>query len=95
MPAPKLAVLQAKGQITIPAEIRRKLGLKTGDRVAFVETDQGVLIRPQKTAAMETLDKLGEMLQDKGISLGELLDSSREIRVDFASEEHEDDDAPE
>ena len=47
MPAWKLSIVQEKGQVTIPAEIRKKLGLKKGDYVAFVETDQGVMISPQ------------------------------------------------
>jgi len=29
-------VLTRKGQVTVPAEIRRQLGLKRGDRLAFV-----------------------------------------------------------
>ena len=40
MPASKLSVVQEKGQVTIPVEIRRKLGLEKGDLVAFVETEQ-------------------------------------------------------
>lgn len=31
--------LTAKGQITIPAEIRKKLNLKKGDKVYFLEED--------------------------------------------------------
>jgi len=34
------AVITRKGQVTVPAEIRRQLGLKRGDRVAFV-LDEG------------------------------------------------------
>ena len=33
-------VMTRKGQVTVPAEIRRQLGLKRGDRVAFV-LDEG------------------------------------------------------
>ena len=36
------SVLTRKGQVTIPAEVRRKLGLKRGDRVAFVLDDGSV-----------------------------------------------------
>ena len=35
-----------KGTVTVPAEIRRKLGLAKGSQVDFVETDEGVLIVP-------------------------------------------------
>ena len=41
------AVLTSKGQVTIPAEVRRRLGLGTGDRIEFVELDDGgFAIRP-------------------------------------------------
>ncbi len=33
-----------KGQVTIPAAVRRKLGLRTGDRVAFVQDGDRVLV---------------------------------------------------
>ena len=33
-------VVTRKGQVTVPADIRRELGLKKGDKVAFI-VDQG------------------------------------------------------
>jgi antitoxin PrlF len=36
------AVVTSKGQITIPKEVRDALGVQTGDRVEFVETQKGV-----------------------------------------------------
>lgn len=33
----ELAKVTSKGQVTIPIEIRRKLGLKNGDKVLFME----------------------------------------------------------
>jgi AbrB family looped-hinge helix DNA binding protein len=35
------ATLTTKGQITIPVEVRRALGVANGDRVEFVETAPG------------------------------------------------------
>ena len=34
-----LALVTRKGQVTIPAEVRKALGLKRGDRVAFTLPD--------------------------------------------------------
>ena len=33
----ELAKVTSKGQVTIPVEIRRKLGVKEGDKILFVE----------------------------------------------------------
>ena len=33
----ELAKVTSKGQITIPVEIRRKLGIKNGDKIIFME----------------------------------------------------------
>jgi antitoxin PrlF len=41
------ARISSKGQTTIPAEVREKLGLHTGDRIAFIEMEQGYLIIPR------------------------------------------------
>ena len=35
------AILSSKGQITIPLPVRQKLGVTTGDRVEFVELNDG------------------------------------------------------
>lgn len=36
------AVITSKGQITIPKSVRERMGVDAGDRVEFVETDNGV-----------------------------------------------------
>ena len=88
MAALKLSVVQEKGQVTIPAEIRKKLGLKKGDLVAFVETEQGVLISPQEVIASEALDQVGRILREKGLTLEELMESGREIRGKLVEDEY-------
>ena len=43
----------SKGQTTIPKEIRERLGIKAGDRVAFLLRDDGVLLRPVKGTLLD------------------------------------------
>jgi antitoxin PrlF len=38
--------ISSKGQVTVPQEIRRRLGLVAGDRVDFVVEGDRTLIRP-------------------------------------------------
>ncbi|HZI96644.1 MAG TPA: AbrB/MazE/SpoVT family DNA-binding domain-containing protein [Actinomycetales bacterium] len=52
MPA---ATVTSKGQITIPAEVRRKLGLRAGSRVEFVPMDNGSFVIAPKTASVTAL----------------------------------------
>ena len=84
----KLSKVQKKGQVTIPVEIREKWGLERGDLVAFVETEQGVMIRPQEVVAMQALDRIGEALKERGITLDELIEDGREIRGQLLEEEY-------
>src|SRR6266542_1456588 len=76
----KLVRVQEKGQVTLPAQVREKLGLKKGDLVAVVETDEGILISPQEIVATKALDRIGEVLKERGLSLNKLIESGREVR---------------
>lgn len=40
------SVLTTKGQLLIPKRIRNKYGIKSGVKVIFEETDDGVIIKP-------------------------------------------------
>lgn len=84
----KMSRVQDKGQVTIPIEIRKKLGLKKGDLVAFIETEQGILISPQEVIASEALDEIGQILKEKGLTLDELIESGRELRGDIIEQEY-------
>src|SRR5258708_40094880 len=53
------AALTSKGQITIPVEVRRKMGVKTGDRLLFIEGENGEFILKPKTGAIMDLDGIG------------------------------------
>lgn len=84
----KLVRVQEKGQVTLPAEVREKLGLKKGDLVAVTETEGGIFISPQQVVANLALDKIGEALKEKGLSLDELIESGREIRGQIVKEKY-------
>jgi AbrB family looped-hinge helix DNA binding protein len=45
-----LSVVTRKGQVTLPAEIRRRWGLKQGDIVTFTVTDDQVQVSPAKAS---------------------------------------------
>lgn len=54
------AKITSKGQTTIPAEIRERLGLQAGDRITFIETEEGFLMIPRNRPAESLFGSLAE-----------------------------------
>ena len=71
MPA---ATVTSKGQITIPAEVRRSLGLKAGSRVDFVRVDDRVY---EFVPAVDSVTSLKGFIHPPGapVSLEEMDDA--------------------
>ncbi|MBF6026945.1 AbrB/MazE/SpoVT family DNA-binding domain-containing protein [Pseudomonas sp. P115] len=65
------ATLTSKGQITIPVQVRTALGLETGDRVEFVEMEDGKF---SIIAASKTVHDLKGLIQKptKAVSLEDM-----------------------
>ena len=42
----KRATITSKGQITVPREVRRMLGVRSGDKLLFESDGKGVRVRP-------------------------------------------------
>ena len=52
--------ITSKGQITVPIEVRRILGVRPGDRLRFESDSDGVHIRPVRTlSALEKYRGIG------------------------------------
>jgi AbrB family looped-hinge helix DNA binding protein len=44
-----IATISERGQITIPAEVRRELGVHAGSRISFEVHDREAVIKPMKS----------------------------------------------
>jgi AbrB family looped-hinge helix DNA binding protein len=84
----KLVRIRVKGQFTLPAEVRKRLGLKKGDLMAVVATPDGVLITPQEVVASKALDQIGAVLREQGVSLEELIEAGRGEREALLREQY-------
>ena len=49
------ATLTSKGQVTIPADVRKAMRLETGERVVFTVLDDGTTIMRAKTRSIHEL----------------------------------------
>ena len=70
----ELAKVTTKGQVTIPIAIRKRLGIKDGDKLLFVEKPDGVfMVNPTMTA----LEKIGKAFEGEAERLG--LESDEDV----------------
>jgi antitoxin PrlF len=60
MPYKSSTTMTSKGQVTVPADIRERLGLKAGDRLDFHLADSGKLtvVATKRRSILESRDSL-------------------------------------
>ncbi len=83
-----IAKVTSKGQITIPADIRSTLGVRTGDKVLFVRADDGsVILRNSNLQALERAQKgFAGAAEEAGLKNEQDLQSLiKEVRSDRAN----------
>ena len=68
------SIVTIKGQIVIPAKIRRKIGLKKGTKVAITEKGNGFMVEPLNKQYFE---KFAGILKGKGKASKALLEERR------------------
>jgi len=64
------STVTVKGQIVVPARIRKKLGLKKGSKVAIIEDENGFSVKPLDK---RYFDRFAGMLPQKGRATRALL----------------------
>jgi antitoxin PrlF len=52
------ATINGKGQVTIPADVRRAMGLTAGDRVIFIQLEDGTTVLRVKRHSIRELKGL-------------------------------------
>lgn len=90
----EIAKITSKGQITIPIEIRRKLNLKDGDKVIFLEEEGKIIFA---NAAKMAFLNIQEAFTGEAERLGlgdeqDVINMVNEIREDLWRERYEDND---
>lgn len=73
------SIITVKGQIVMPARIRRKFGIRKGTRIAFIEEHGKLRIRPVDKSYFESL---AGILGTKGNKMiRSLMDGKKRERV--------------
>ena len=53
------STISSKGQVTVPVGVRRRLGLKEGDRVEFAFVEGSAVLRPVRSGENQYLKRGG------------------------------------
>ncbi len=72
------SVVTSKGQMVIPARLRRRFGIRKGTTVAFTEDDQRIIIQP---VTREFIHGLRGSLKGEPSGLAALLEERERERV--------------
>ncbi len=64
-----LAEIRGRSQITIPAEIIKKLGISEGDKFDIVEKDGGIFLCPVIVYPKDKILKIAKLIKDSEIEL--------------------------
>lgn len=85
----ELARITSKGQITIPSEIRKKLNLKEGDKVIFIEDgDKIIFANSSMVALKEFQSKMEGNAQKSGITdENDVVNLVKQIRKEISEEQ--------
>ena len=89
----ELAKVTSKGQVTIPVSIRKRLGIKDGDKLMFIDRPDGVvMVNP----TMLAFEKIGLAFAGEAERLGlenddDVVAMIKEIRRERWEETHESD----
>ena len=90
----ELAKISSKGQITIPIAIRKKLNLKEGDKVLFLEEDNKVIVTNASYEALKKFQNtmVGEAKKQEIYSEDDVNKIVKEVRKELWEEKYESND---
>ena len=82
--------VRQRGTLTLPADLREKYGIKSGDTFRLVDLDGIFVLTPMVPMVPELAREIERMRQEAGLSIEELLTSLREQREQYHLEHYAD-----
>ena len=80
-----MAKVTAKGQITIPADVREAIGIREGDKVLFVRMDDGSI--SLRNSSLEALQQAQQSFSEAGLrNEDDLASLIKQVRAERAEQ---------
>jgi len=77
-----------RGQFTIPAEMRRHMGIEEGDVFSLTQLGDTLVATRKKLVAPQIAKNIAALMKEEGLTLGDLLEESEKQRERYVNEKH-------
>ena len=85
---PTSSRVTSKGQVTIPAKIRKRLNIGEGTVLSFLQIGEVILLSLRRLAVPGAQREMAWIMEEEGVTLQELLKGLEEERVRYNREEY-------
>ena len=82
--------MRDRGVLTLPADLREKYGIRSGDTFRLVDLDGIFVLTPIAPMVPELAREIDRARIEAGLSTGDLLRSLRDQRERYRHEQHDD-----
>ncbi|HEX7410319.1 MAG TPA: AbrB/MazE/SpoVT family DNA-binding domain-containing protein [Candidatus Binatia bacterium] len=73
--------IQPRGSVILPAKLRAKYGLDSGDSLTVIDLDGGILLSPQGAVVPKLASEIERLRLAAGLDIADLLTSRRVVRT--------------
>jgi AbrB family looped-hinge helix DNA binding protein len=84
----QLVQMRQRGQVTIPADLRRNIGLRDGDTFSAIQIGESIMLVRKKLVVPELAEKMRQILAEEGVTLDELLADLDAQRTNYHRTRH-------
>ncbi len=85
---PVVVQVRERGQLTIPAGIRHKMGIEEGDVFSLIQVGDTLVATRKKLVAQEVATALEGLMREQGVTLADLLDGLEKQREAYVREKY-------
>jgi AbrB family looped-hinge helix DNA binding protein len=80
--------VRQRGQLTVPAEIRRRMGIEEGDVFSLTQLGDTLVATRRKLVAPQIAKNIAALMEEEGLTLGDLLEESEKQRERYIREKN-------
>lgn len=85
---PVVVQVRERGQFTIPAEMRRQMGIEEGDVFSLIQLGDTLVATRKKLVAPEVAGAIEGLMREQGVTLGDLLEGLEKQREAYVREKY-------